>query len=187
MSEELKKVTVSAEAGMKKAINHLEIEISKIRAGKASPSILEGINVDYYGTPTPISQVGNVQILDSRTLSIQPWEKNMLAPIERAIMMANIGVTPQNDGELIRIVIPMLTEERRQKLVKQASSAGEDAKISIRNARRDAMDEIKKAVKNGYSEDAGKNAETDIQELTDKYSGQVDAILGTKEKELMTV
>ena len=113
MSEELKKVTVSAEAGMKKAINHLEIEISKIRAGKASPSILEGINVDYYGTPTPISQVGNVQILDSRTLSIQPWEKNMLPLIERAIMAANIGITPQNDGIQIRLFTPPLTEERR--------------------------------------------------------------------------
>lgn len=119
MSEELKKITLNAENGMKKAINHLEIEISKIRAGKASPSILEGINVDYYGTPTPVSQVGNVQILDSRTISIQPWEKNMLALIERAIMAANIGITPQNDGVQIRLFTPPLTEERRKELVKK--------------------------------------------------------------------
>ena len=142
MSEELKKIAQNAETSMKKAINHLEIEISKIRAGKASPSILEGINVDYYGTPTPVSQVGNVQVLDSRTISIQPWEKNMLALIERAIMAANIGITPQNDGIQIRLFTPPLTEERRKELVKKASAEGELSKVSIRNIRRDHIEQV---------------------------------------------
>jgi len=187
MQEEIDLVIETTQESMQESVGHLQRELTKIRSGKASPDMLDGLRVEYYGAMTPISSVATIKVTDGRTLSIQPWEKKMIGLIEQAIFAANLGVTPQNDGELIRIVIPMLTEERRQKLVKQASSAGEDAKISIRNARRDAMDEIKKAVKNGYSEDAGKNAETDIQELTDKYSGQVDAILGTKEKELMTV
>ena len=124
MSEELKKISTEAENGMKKAINHLEIELSKIRAGKASPSILEGVNADYYGTPTPISQIANVQVLDARTISIQPWEKNMLPLIERAIMGANIGITPQNDGINIRLFMPPLTEERRKEMVKKAGGEG---------------------------------------------------------------
>ena len=128
MSEELKKISTDAENGMKKAINHLEIELSKIRAGKASPSILEGVNVDYYGTPTPISQIANVQVLDARTISIQPWEKNMLPLIERAIMGANIGITPQNDGVNIRLFMPPLTEERRKEMVKKAGGEGEQSK-----------------------------------------------------------
>ena len=137
MSEELKKISTDAENGMKKAINHLEIELSKIRAGKASPSILEGVNVDYYGTPTPISQIANVQVLDARTISIQPWEKNMLPLIERAIMGANIGITPQNDGVNIRLFMPPLTEERRKEMVKKAGGEGEQSKVAIRNIRRD--------------------------------------------------
>ena len=187
MSEELKKVTVSAEAGMKKAINHLEIEISKIRAGKASPSILEGINVDYYGTPTPISQVGNVQILDSRTLSIQPWEKNMLPLIERAIMAANIGITPQNDGIQIRLFTQPLTEERRKELFKKASAEGELSKVSIRNIRRDHIEQVKKLQKEGLSEDICKGAEDEIQVITDKHIALVEKHLESKEKEIMTV
>jgi ribosome recycling factor len=187
MSEELKKVTVSAEAGMKKAINHLEIEISKIRAGKASPSILEGINVDYYGTPTPISQVGNVQVLDSRTLSIQPWEKNMLALMERAIMAANIGITPQNDGVQIRLFTPPLTEERRKELFKKASAEGELSKVSIRNIRRDHIEQVKKLQKDGLSEDICKGAEDEIQTITDKHIVLVAKHLESKEKEIMTV
>jgi len=144
MSEALSKITSDAENGMKKAINHLEIELSKIRAGKASPSILEGINVDYYGTPTPISQVANVAVLDTRTISVQPWEKNMLALIERAIMGANIGITPQNDGVQIRLFMPPLTEERRRELVKKANGEGEQSKIAIRNIRRDHIEQVKK-------------------------------------------
>ena len=147
MSEELKKISTDAENGMKKAINHLEIELSKIRAGKASPSILEGVNVDYYGAPTPISQIANVQVLDARTISIQPWEKNMLPLIERAIMGANIGITPQNDGVNIRLFMPPLTEERRKEMVKKAGGEGEQSKVAIRNIRRDHIEQVKKLQK----------------------------------------
>jgi len=187
MSEELVKITTDAEAGMKKAISHLEIEISKIRAGKASPSILEGINVDYYGTPTPISQVANVQVLDTRTISIQPWEKNMLALIERSIMAANIGITPQNDGVNIRLFMPPLTEERRKELYKKAASEGEHSKVAIRNIRRDHIEKVKKLQKDGMSEDICKGAEDEIQVLTDKHIAMVEKHLEAKEKEIMTV
>jgi ribosome recycling factor len=187
MSEELVKITTDAEAGMKKAINHLEIEISKIRAGKASPSILEGINVDYYGAPTPISQVANVQVLDSRTISIQPWEKNMLALIERSIMAANIGITPQNDGVNIRLFMPPLTEERRKELYKKAAGEGEHSKVAIRNIRRDHIEKVKKLQKDGMSEDICKGAEDEIQVLTDKHIAMVEKHLEAKEKEIMTV
>jgi ribosome recycling factor len=187
MSEELKKITTDAESGMKKAINHLEIEISKIRAGKASPSILEGVNVDYYGTPTPISQVANVQVLDTRTISIQPWEKNMLALIERAIMAANIGITPQNDGVNIRLFMPPLTEERRRELYKKAAAEGEHSKVAIRNIRRDHIEKVKKVQKDGGSEDICKGAEEEIQGLTDRHIALVEKHLEAKEKEIMTV
>ncbi len=187
MSEALSKITTDAENGMKKAINHLEIELTKIRAGKASPSILEGINVDYYGTPTPISQVANVAVLDTRTISVQPWEKNMLALIERAIMGANIGITPQNDGVQIRLFMPPLTEERRRELVKKASAEGEQSKIAIRNIRRDHIEQVKKQQKEGASEDICKGTEDTIQGLTDKYISAVEKHLEAKEKEIMTV
>ena len=187
MSEELKKISTEAEAGMKKAINHLEIELTKIRAGKASPSILEGINVDYYGTPTPISQVANVAVLDTRTISVQPWEKNMLALIERSIMAANIGITPQNDGVQIRLFMPPLTEERRRELVKKANGEGEHSKIAIRNIRRDHIEQVKKVQKDGASEDICKGAEEMIQGLTDKYIALVEKHLEAKDKEIMTV
>ena len=187
MSEELKKISTDAENGMKKAINHLEIELSKIRAGKASPAILEGVNVDYYGTPTPISQIANVQVLDARTISIQPWEKNMLAPIERAIMMANIGVTPQNDGVQIRLFMPPLTEERRKEFVKRAAGEGEQSKVAIRNIRRDAIEQIKKLQKDGLSEDAAKDAEKVVQDITDKFIALVEKHLAAKEKEMMAI
>lgn len=187
MSEEIKKITAEAEAGMKKGINHLEIELTKIRAGKASPSILEGVNVDYYGTPTPISQVANVAVLDSRTISIQPWEKNMLAIIERAIMGANIGITPQNDGVQIRLFMPPLTEERRKELVKKASGEGEQSKVAIRSIRRDHIEQVKKLQKDGLSEDLCKGAEETIQQLTDKFIAVVEKHLEAKEKEIMTV
>jgi len=187
MSDELQKISGEAELAMKKAINHLEIELTKIRAGKATPSILEGINVDYYGTPTPISQVANVQVLDSRTISIQPWEKNMLPLIERSIMAANIGITPQNDGINIRLFMPPLTEERRKELFKKASGEGEVSKVAIRNIRRDHIEQVKKLQKDGMSEDICKGAEDTIQALTDKYIALVEKHLEAKEKEMMTV
>ena len=144
MSDELKKISTEAENGMKKAINHLEIELSKIRAGKASPSILEGVNVDYYGTPTPISQIANVQVLDARTISIQPWEKSMLQAIEKAIQIANLGLNPMNNGDIIMINVPPLTEERRIGLAKQSKAEAEHAKVGVRNARKDANNDLKK-------------------------------------------
>ena len=145
---------------MKKAINHLEAELIKIRAGKANPQMLDGIVVDYYGSPMPINQVANISVMDARTLSIQPWEKNMLQPIERAIIAANIGINPQNDGTIIRLFFPPLTEERRKELVKRCQAEGEHSKVAIRNIRRDAIEHIKKLQKNGLSEDAAKDAET---------------------------
>ena len=187
MSDELKKISTEAENGMKKAINHLEIELSKIRAGKASPSILDGVNVDYYGTPTPISQIANVQVLDARTISIQPWEKNMLPLIERAIMGAKIGITPQNDGVNIRLFTPPLTEERRKEMVKKAGGEGEQSKIAIRNIRRDRIEQVKKLQKDGTSEDICKGAEDETQYLTDKHIALVEKHLEAKEKEIMTV
>ncbi|MEM6725899.1 MAG: ribosome recycling factor, partial [Bacteroidota bacterium] len=169
------------------AISHLNKELSKVRTGKASGSMFDSVMVDYYGNPTPIRQVSNVGVLDARTLTIQPWEKSMLEPIERAIFKANLGVTPQNDGEIIRIVLPMLTEERRREMVKQVKSNAEDAKVSIRNARRDVMDFIKKSVKDGYPEDQGKRMEDKVDNITKKAGSDIDGIVGDKEKDLMTV
>jgi ribosome recycling factor len=175
------------ESAMKKAISHLESELVKIRAGKASPQMLDGITVDYYGTPTPINQAGNISAMDARTLTIQPWEKNMIQPIERAIMQANIGVTPQNDGITIRIFLPPLTEERRRELVKRANGEGEHGKVTIRNIRRDAIEKIKKLQKDGLSEDAAKDSEAEVQALTDRFISLVEKHLASKEKEIMVV
>ena len=174
-------------ASMTKAINHLETELTKIRAGKANPTMLDGIMVDYYGNPTPLNQVGNISILDARTISIQPWEKSMLQAIEKGIMAANIGITPQNDGSNIRLFLPPLTEERRKELVKRCNGEGEQAKVSVRNIRRDAIEQIKKLQKDGLSEDICKDAETEIQDATDKYIALVDKHLSAKEKEIMSV
>ena len=176
-----------AEDSMKKAISHLETELTKIRAGKANPQMLDGIVVDYYGSPTPINQVGNIRVMDARTISIQPWEKNMLQPIERAIIAANIGINPQNDGVLIRLFLPPLTEERRRELVKRSHGEGEHSKVAIRNIRRDAIEDIKKAQKNGLSEDAAKDAEEEIQNITNRYIAFVDKHLSSKEKDIMSV
>jgi ribosome recycling factor len=187
MSEQLLKIQADTQESMKKAISHLEAEIQKIRAGKASPQVLDGIVVDYYGTPTPIDQIANVVAPDPRTLTIQPWEKNMLQPIERAIINSNIGLNPQNDGILIRMFMPPLTEERRKELVKRASGEGEQSKIAIRSIRRDAIEDIKKLQKDGTSEDACKDAETDVQNTTNKFIALVEKHLETKEKEIMTV
>jgi len=188
MSAEDVSLTIElAEDSMKKAIRHLEAELVKIRAGKANPQMLDGIMVDYYGSPMPINQVGNINVLDARTLSIQPWEKNMLQPIERAIIASNIGINPQNDGNIIRLFLPPLTEERRRELVKKCQAEGEHSKVAIRNIRRDAIEGIKKAQKNGLSEDAAKDAEAEVQEITNQYISAVDKHLAAKEKEIMAV
>lgn len=172
---------------MADAIEHLEKELMKIRTGKASPAMLGGIMVPYYGSPTPLSQVANLGTSDARTLTIQPWEKNMLAPIEKAIFEANLGLTPMNNGEMIMINVPPLTEERRKEYAKMVKAEGETAKVSVRNARRDAMEAVKKEVKNGYPEDAGKRKEEDIQKFTDAYGKKIDEIVANKEEEVMTV
>ena len=187
MAEDIPHIISSAEDHMKKAINHLEAELGKIRAGKANPQILDGIVVDYYGSPMPINQVGNVSVMDARTLSIQPWEKNMLQPIERAIIAANIGINPQNDGNQIRLFLPPLTEERRKELVKRCQNEGEHTRVAVRNIRRDAIEHVKKLQKNGLSEDTAKDAEDNIQELTKRYIAAVDKHLASKEKEIMAV
>lgn len=187
MSEELSLILEDAEQHMKKAIQHLEADLVKIRAGRANPNMLDGIVVDYYGNPTPIGQVGNISVVDARTITIQPWEKNMLQPIERSIINSNIGLTPQNDGNIIRLFLPPLTEERRKELVKRVNGEGEQTKVAIRNIRRDAIEQVKKLQKDGLSEDAAKDAEKDIQVLTDRYSAQIDKHLEAKDKEIMSV
>ncbi len=187
MTEELDMITEDAESSMKKAIGFLEAELGKIRAGKATPAMLDGIYVDYYGSPTPIAQVANINIMDARTISIQPWEKNMLQPIERSIIAANIGMNPQNDGINIRLFLPPLTEERRRDLVKKCGVEGEHSKVAIRNIRRDAIEQVKKMQKDGLSEDAAKDAEKVIQDITDKFIVLVDKHLEAKEKEIMSI
>ncbi|WP_020528407.1 ribosome recycling factor [Flexithrix dorotheae] len=176
-----------AEESMSKAIEHTDHELSKIRAGKAMPSLVDGIMVEYYGSPTPLSQVASINTPDARTLTIKPWEKNLLSEIEKAIMNSDLGLNPQNDGEIIRLNIPVLTEERRIDLVKQAKHEAEHGKISIRNIRKDANDHIKKLLKEGVSEDAVKNAEMDVQEITDKFIKKIDDLFAKKEKDIMTV
>ncbi len=172
---------------MENAISHLETELSRIRAGKANPHILDGIKVDYYGSLTPLNQVSNISTPDARTIAIQPWEKAMIDPIEKAIMAANIGLTPANNGELIRINVPALTEERRKSLVKQVKQEGEAAKVSIRNARRDANEEIKSLQKDGLPEDMAKKAEIEVQRMTDEYSEKADHEVEQKEKDILTI
>ena len=168
-------------------MNHFEAELIKIRAGKANPTMLDGIVVDYYGNPTPISQVGNISAMDARTLTIQPWERNMLQPIERAIIAANIGINPQNDGVIIRLFLPPLTEERRKELVKKSNAEGEQAKIAIRNIRRDTIEQIKNLQKDGLSEDAAKDGEKEVQDITNSYISLIEKYLEAKEKEIMSV
>lgn len=187
MTEDIQFVLDSAKEQMEKALNHLEAELVKVRAGKASPTMLESISVDYYGTRTPLNQVANVNTADARTLVIQPWEKSMLTPIEKAVMAANLGLNPQNDGVLIRILVPALTEERRRDLVKKAKAEAENAKVVLRTARKDANEELKKLQKAGTPEDEIKTAETQVQQLTDGYVVKCDKHLEIKEKEIMTV
>ena len=187
MTDDLTGILEEATATMKKAMNHFEAELIKIRAGKANPTMLDGIVVDYYGNPTPISQVGNISAMDARTLTIQPWERNMLQPIERAIIAANIGINPQNDGVIIRLFLPPLTEERRKELVKKSNAEGEQAKIAIRNIRRDTIEQIKKLQKDGLSEDAAKDGEKEVQDITNSYISLIEKYLEAKEKEIMSV
>lgn len=187
MAEDVASIISNSDDHMKKAISHLEAELIKIRAGKANPQMLDGIVVDYYGSPMPINQTANISVMDARTLTVQPWEKNMLQPIERAIIAANIGINPQNDGVIIRLFLPPLTEERRKELVKRCHSEGEHGKVAIRNIRRDAIEHIKRLQKNGLSEDAAKDAEEDVQEMTDKFIALVDKHLASKEKEIMSI
>ena len=172
---------------MVKSVEHLKNELIKLRAGKANPHILDGITVDYYGVNTPLNQVANINTPDPKTITVQPWEKNMVEPIEKAILYANIGVTPVNNGELIRINIPPLTEERRKLLVKQVRNEGENAKISIRNTRRETNEEIKKLQKDGLPEDEAKKAEDEIQKMTDDYTKKISDIVEKKEEDIMTI
>ena len=184
MNEDVQFILDSAKENMVAAIKHLEKEFIKIRAGKASPSMLSSVYVDYYGSDTPLSQVANINTPDGRTISVQPWEKNMLQPIQTAIANANLGFNPMNNGDFVIINVPPLTEERRIQLTKQAKAEAEDAKVGVRNARQDANKEIRDLE---VSEDLQKNAEVDIQELTDTYSKKIEAFLEVKEAEIMKV
>jgi ribosome recycling factor len=187
MTEELELIFDEAKTQMEKAITHLEFELNKVRAGKAHPSMLESIHVDYYGSMTPLKQVGNVSTPDPRTLTVQPWEKGLLDIISTAIINANLGLNPQNNGDIIIINVPALTEERRRELVKRVRAEGETARVSIRNARKEANDLIKQAEKEGLSEDFAKSAEAKIQEFTDAFNKKVEEVLDRKEKDVMTV
>ena len=172
---------------MQKAIEHLENELKVLRAGRANPNMLSGVMVDYYGTMTPLAQVASIGSPDARSINIQPWEKKMIEPIEKAIMAANLGFTPVNNGEIVRISIPPLTEERRKEMVKKVKTEGENAKIAVRNVRRNVVDSARKLTKDGVPEDEVKNLEKEIQTITDKSIEKVDQIISAKEKDIMTV
>ena len=184
MNEEINIILETTSEAMQEALQHLDKALANIRAGKASPQMVSSVMVDYYGAQTPLSQVANVSAPDSRTISIQPWEKKMLSTIEKAIMVANLGFNPMNNGELIIITVPPLTEERRKELVKQAKGESEEAKIGVRNARQEANKEIKKTE---VSDDVKKDAEESVQKLTDKYIKQIDEVLAKKEAEILKV
>jgi ribosome recycling factor len=183
----IKGIVEHAEEKMLHALTYLEEALSRIRAGKANVHILDNVKVEYYGSMVPLSNVATISTPDAKTITILAWEKTMMKPIEKAIQDSDVGITPENNGEIIRLGIPPLTEERRKQLVKQSRNEAENAKIGVRNARRDANDSIKKAVKEGVSEDEGKDAEGTIQKLHDKYLKKVDDVLAAKEKEIMTV
>jgi len=170
-----------------KAMEHLAFELNKIRAGKASPAMLDGLMVEYYGSPTPLTQVANISTPDARTISIQPWEKKMLGAIEKAIFEANMGITPMNDGEVVRLTIPQMSEERRQMMVKQAKHAAEESRVGIRAHRHKMMDFIKKKVKEGFPEDMGKRKEEEVQKTIDSYMTKIEKMIEVKEKDIMTV
>jgi ribosome recycling factor len=182
------KVTLGeAEEKMEEAVMYLDEALAHIRAGKANVKILDGVRVDSYGSMVPINNVASINTPDARTIAIKPWDKNMFRAIEKAIMDSDVGITPDNNGEIIRLTIPPLTEERRKQLVKQCGKESEQAKVSIRNARRDTNDKLKKAIKDGLSEDLEKDAEADLQKMHDKYIKKVEELLSNKEKEIMTV
>jgi len=183
--EEIEFILDSAKEQMDSAIKHLEISFSKIRAGKASPQMLDNVSIDYYGAITPLSQASNINTPDARTISVQPWDKSMLEVMEKAIIDANLGFNPMNNGEMIIINVPPLTEERRIQLVKQAKSESENAKVSIRNARKDANDELKKL--SGISEDVLKDSEAEVQNITNEFVAKIDAFFSNKEQEILTV
>ncbi|MDD4747969.1 MAG: ribosome recycling factor [Salinivirgaceae bacterium] len=185
--EELELYMDAAKEGMESAISHLHKELAKIRAGKASPAMLDSVKVDYYGVMSPISQIANVTTPDAKTIFIQPWDKSVLSMIEKAIMNANLGFNPANNGEVIRILVPPLTEERRIQLAKQVKALGENAKITVRNQRRDAIEEFKKLKKDGLSEDDAKNAEAQVHKTHEDFIKQIDEIVAVKEKDIMTV
>lgn len=187
MHENIDTAIAHGKEQMDHAIDHLKKELTKIRTGKANTGMLEGLHVDYYGSNTPLQQVANVGIADARTITIQPWEKSMLAKIEQAIFAANLGITPMNDGEIIRISIPPLTEERRKDLVKQAKHIGEESKVALRHIRHKIMDTIKKEIKDGYPEDLGKKKEADVEKLLQTHADAIDHLMTVKEKDIMTV
>ena len=176
-----------AEEKMEMAVEYLDEALAHIRAGKANPKILDGIRVDYYGSAAPISNVANISVPDARTIAITPWEKSMFKVIEKAIINSELGITPENNGKVIRISIPPLTEERRKALVKQSKNEAEQAKISVRNARRDAIEGLKKAIKDGMPEDVEKDAEAKVQKIHDRFMKRIDEIFAAKEKEILTV
>ena len=184
---EPKQIQQETSEQMEAAVMYLDDALAHIRAGKASPRILDAVRVDYYGQMSPLSSVSTITTPDARTIQIQPWEKKMLGDIERALINSNIGLAPNNNGEVIRLIIPPLTEERRRELAKQCKGEAENAKVSIRNARRDAIETLKKQVKEGLPEDAEKDAENEVQKLHDKFIKQVDEVYAKKEKEIMTV
>jgi ribosome recycling factor len=187
MNEEVQFNLDMAEESMRHSAGHLEDALVHIRAGKANIRILDAVRVNYYGSSVPIANVANISTPDAKTIAIQPWEKNMIKEIEKSIMNSDVGITPDNNGEIIRLSIPPLTEERRKSLVKQVHIEGEEARISVRNARRDAIETLKKLVKNGLSEDVGKDAEAEVQKRHDKYMKRLEEIIAAKEKEIMTV
>ncbi|MBQ3635371.1 MAG: ribosome recycling factor [Bacteroidales bacterium] len=187
MEEELELLLEDVKEQMDKATQHLDYELGKIRAGKANPHVLDDVKVEYFGTLTPLAQVASVTVPDPRTIAIKPWEKSMIAPIEKAIMAANLGLNPDNNGEMIRIIIPPLTEERRKDLAKMAKKTCEDARIVVRNARRDSIEELKKMKKNGLAEDLEKDKEAEVQKIHDGYMKKIDDMYAAKEKDIMTV
>ncbi|KXK40533.1 MAG: ribosome recycling factor [Saprospiraceae bacterium] len=187
MIEEINSQIEHVKESFDKSIEHLIFELNKIRAGKASPNMLSGILLDYYGTMTPLHQVANISTPDARTISIQPWEKKMLASIEKAIFEANLGITPMNDGETVRLIIPPMSEERRVAMVKQAKQSAEESRVSIRSARNKIMDFLKKKVKEGFPEDAGKRKEEEVQKLIESYMIKIDKMIESKEKDIMTI
>lgn len=187
MTEELNMIYDEFKSSNDKSLKHLESELLKVRAGKASPAMLTNVMVDYYGSPTPLQQVANVNTMDARTLTVQPWEKAMLEELMKAILNANLGLNPQNNGEILIINIPPLTEERRRDLVKKAKAEGEHAKVGIRNNRKDALDMVKSLKDDGLSEDMQKDAEDEIQNITNAFTKKVDDLVELKEKDIMTI